>query len=145
MCITINPFSPRPAKTVHFVIIFTLSNTRQYYSLRENLWVGKGKVQIHALEQLCIFFRKFRFTPPKKNRYLKVDRRVRHDINSTYQTKASVTQTDFRYRVLSQWHCYEHGRSVFKRNQCYVVQYVTHADLSRIDIATQIADANRCV
>ena len=38
----INAFSPRPTKTIHFVIIFTLFNTWQYYSLRESLWVGKG-------------------------------------------------------------------------------------------------------
>ena len=38
----INHLSPRPTKTIHFVIIFTLFNTWQYYSLRESLWVGKS-------------------------------------------------------------------------------------------------------
>ena len=37
-CSLINPFSPRPAKTVPF----TLSNAIQFYSWKESLWVGKG-------------------------------------------------------------------------------------------------------
>ena len=38
-----NLSSPRPAKTVPFVI-FTLSNARRFYSSKESPWVGKGGV-----------------------------------------------------------------------------------------------------
>ena len=38
----LNPFPPRATKSIHFVIVYTVSNVRRFYSSNESLWVGKG-------------------------------------------------------------------------------------------------------
>ena len=74
--------------------------------------------------------------PPQKKKII-TQSPMGHDSNSTYQTKASVTHTDFRHRFLSQWHCYEHGRSIFKRNRRGMLHMPIYLAMT---IATQIAE-----
>ena len=57
----LNPFPPRPAKTALFIIIFTLSNARQFYSFlttdKGEPLGGKGLSFLFSL-QFCHEFNK---------------------------------------------------------------------------------------